>query len=114
MLEREPNRTTSVLRPMAVAFDQEGDSKNRCNALDVLSDTGVALDREAIQILLKDSDADVRTFALGLIQVSPDRDELMDIADRLAEDSTDPVFKDEAELLRRLLAPSNATVIHEV
>lgn len=104
-MECESTHTESILQSLIAVFDIENKSHERLIAIDVLCKVGVALDLKEINKLLTDNDKNIRTYALGLIQDSPDCDELLGNAIRMAiKEKPNSDFKTETELLERLIA----------
>jgi hypothetical protein len=81
-------------------------SRDRCDAIESLANGGIGLLRDEVEVLLTSTDPAVRLYALGLVDASPDRDELLVLARAMAEDGVDAEFRSEVVLLERLITAS--------
>ena len=91
-----------VLQAMLNAFNSNAETSKRCDAIESLAKSRIALSRRNLEKLLRSKDPDVNKFALGLFSDSPDRKELLEIAQALvSERNTD--FASEVELLEKQL-----------
>ncbi len=105
-LESAPTQGQPILGWLMIATDANGSTDERCQAIDRLADSRVALDREEVEGLLRNVDPDVRTYALALVQDSPDRIELMGLVRELAGGEAESAFQKEAELLLTIVNQS--------
>jgi len=104
LLEKAAQRTatdeSSVLQWLVMANDSAGRTSDRCSAIEDLATAGVPLLKEELLNLVKDKDAEVSTFSLGLVQKSPDKTALLEAA-KTADGRSD-MFVSELELLQSL------------
>ncbi|MFI5344640.1 MAG: SIR2 family protein, partial [Chlamydiales bacterium] len=101
---RTPSSDSSnVLDYLVSACDENLDPIVRCHAIENLADAHVSLHQEEIKQLMKSSIDEVATYALGLIPTSFNRDALLEIAKRLAQERPDSQFYAELEILLQLL-----------
>jgi hypothetical protein len=85
-------------------MDESTNAVDRCNAIEKLATGNVPLMPDAVQQLLSSKSSDVARFALGLVQMSDDRDALIAAAQSQADNGGDVAFKEELSLLKELLA----------
>lgn len=97
-----------VLQAMLNAFDSNADTSKRCDAIESLAKSRIALSRRNLEKLLRSKDPDVSKFALGLFSDSPDRKELLEIAQALVSERKAD-FASEMELLEKQLKTSSST-----
>lgn len=95
--------SSNVLDWLVSACDENLDPITRCGAIEKLAGAYVSLHREEVEQLLKTSNNQVATFALGLIPTSFNKEELLDIATRLDQERSDSQFHTELETLLQLL-----------
>jgi hypothetical protein len=69
-----------------------------------LADARVGLEAKDVEPLLNDPDVDVALYALALVQDSPDRDHLIEVAHKIADAGHQAPFANELETLITLLA----------
>jgi hypothetical protein len=74
----------------------------RCSAIEELANSKVALQKAEVESLLNSTHELVRIFALGLIEYSPDRAELLDIATTKATDNPNSAYHPEVTFLTEL------------
>lgn len=101
--ESEEDDTSSVLEWLMIASDHNQKMDNRSAAIEELAGTRVRLERQEIEQLLRADELQIRTYALGLIQDSPDRDALIKVARSIATENGEPVFEKETQILVKLL-----------
>lgn len=105
-LTAQPAGGEPLLDWLSVASDDTIASAKRCEALDWIASSSVPLPRSIVERFLNDRCDDVRTYGLGLLQDSPDRDELVGFARVLAAASPESKFASEEKLLHQLLENS--------
>lgn len=81
-------------------------TRDRCDAIERLADAALPLPGAEVEALLRSTDADVSLYALGLVQSSPDRERLLEVAKALAEAKGGAEFLAELKLLERLATPN--------
>jgi hypothetical protein len=93
----------SILRSTVATWDSAEPPERRCESIENLAAARVSLDATAVRQLLEDDDEQVRIYALGLVQDSMDRDELMRSVEKAAQAAPGSAFAAEAELLKPLV-----------
>ncbi len=101
--EEEKSNVDYILEWLVIANDIKRPAEDRCSAIERLASSRVGLEREDIKNLLQDDNSDVRTYALGLVQDSLDRENLVEFAQSIASEDIDSVFYNETQLLVELL-----------
>lgn len=96
----------SPLEQIVIAADASADIAQRCSAIETLAELQVSLGKDYIEGLLHSDKPDVKLNALGLVQASYDRNELLDRAGLLAAGGDDTAFSQELALLFKLYPPS--------
>lgn len=99
--------TSSILNSFVLACDENLDYADRCKAIEELAGTNVSLHKQEIEKLLKSSNDQVATYALGLIPTSFTSELLIEIAKKLAEDRPNSQFDAELNILLKLLKPND-------
>jgi len=94
----------SALEWMVVARAENAPTRERCAAIEGLADARIALQKDEVEALLRSQDPAVKLYALGLVQASPDRADLLALAKTIAGDETDTEFKAELSLLQEMAA----------
>ena len=84
------------------ALDTDESPDFRCRALEQLDERGLTLDSFLLQNLLRDPDATVARYALGLIFLSPNRLSLIDYA-TASSHASEPAFSEDLRLLREMI-----------
>jgi len=101
------NRTASILDDVVVAKTPSRSSNDRCLAIERLSISGVSVMGRDVESFLADQIPEIRLFALGLINNSPHRDQLLERAERIGAESGDEQFISELQLLRKMLGEAS-------
>lgn len=90
-----------LIDPTRRLLNENGEAKDRCEAIDELDAIGATLPPQWIRNLLNDDNATVARYALGLILLSPSAEELIAEAESCRH-SQDPTFGEEYMLLRKM------------
>lgn len=102
--ETETPRTEGILDDVMTATNNNSARQDRLDSIDRLASLQVSLKKEEIVPLLESEDPDLRKYALSLLQESPDREELIDIAEEIADDNPGSEFASEFEILKDLMS----------
>lgn len=105
--EDDKSSVDYILEWLVIANDIKLPAEDRCSAIERLASSRIGLEQEDIKKLLQDDNSDVRTYALGLVQDSLDREKLMEFAQSIASEDTDSVFYNEIQLLVELLTQNS-------
>jgi len=97
----------TVLQWLVTANHSTARPVDRCSAIEKLAETKISLLKEDVSPLLDCADAEVSTFALGLIPQSRGASVLTEAAHAKAATAANDTFASEVQLLRNLL-PANA------
>ncbi len=100
--DTEPD-ATRVLDWLTSANDDSLSDKLRCDAIEILANSGISLHHEEVIELLQNSSDDVSTYALGLVVTSYNRDQLLQDAEDIARNRPGSKFATEASTLRELV-----------
>jgi len=109
VLDKAPAYTDSVLAPVVLLADKRNKAEERCSAIEKLASLRIGLLQDDIEPLFRDPNAEIRVYALGLVQDSPDRDSLMQAARTIAEEEPDSPFAKETQMLAKLVDILDAT-----
>ena len=93
---------SSVLTALLDAFDHSKPERVRCDAIDLLLRTEFSMSANSIRDLLRDDSSPVRVFALGLILLANDQDQLLADARDVAKTRVDEALSKDIELLESL------------
>lgn len=102
LAQEESGRLDPILDDVVTAMDAQSNDAERCKAIDSLAACRTAFERQEIEALLRDGSEEIRTYALGLIRDSPDREELAILVSELASAAPDTAFAREAQVLGQL------------
>jgi hypothetical protein len=95
--------TSSILEWIVTATDDDRPTEDRCAAIEKLASNRVGLESQEVEGLLRCDNPDVQKFALGLVQDSPDFEELANLAQSMAKEDIGSSFDKETQLLVDLL-----------
>lgn len=95
--------TDEILQEVITATQTSAPRQDRLEAIDELAALQVSLEKDEILPLLKSNSQDVKKYALGLLQESTDRDNLIKTAEEIANQNPDSEFAVEFELLQELM-----------
>jgi hypothetical protein len=99
--QRTEKDESAVLDWLVLAKNVTARAAERCEAIERLADADVPLLKDDLLALVNDRDPEVSTFALGLVQRSADRDEIIDAAQNT--EARSDMFAEELRLLRSLV-----------
>jgi len=91
-----------VFAPVKQALDTEASVETRCRALEQLDEMSVPLDGTFLRQVMSDQHATVARYALGLVSLSPEREDLVQHAATTTH-ASDPAFLEDLALLREML-----------
>ena len=94
---------SNALQWMVTACADKASTGDRCTAIENLANARIPLPREEIESLLDSNDATVKLYSLGLIQASPEKDQLFVKAKAMAESDSEAEFKAEVKMLEQML-----------
>ena len=94
----------NALEWLVVARAERASTQDRCSAIESLADARIALPTEEVEALLNSPDPAVKLYALGLIQASPNRADLLALAKTIAHNEVDAEFNAEVALLDEMTA----------
>lgn len=106
-VSKDENYTESMLEWLVVARNTNRSQADRCAAIEKLADAKIILESQNIEPLIQDADELIRTYSLGLVQDSPDREELVTFAQSVSENDPDSMFAKETQTLIKILAKDN-------
>jgi hypothetical protein len=109
VLDKAPAYTDSVLAPLVLIAGEGNKAEERCGAIEKLASVRIGLFQGDIEPLFRDPNAEIRVYALGLVQDSPDRDSLLLIARTIAAEQPDSPFAKETQMLAKLIDILDAT-----
>jgi hypothetical protein len=109
VLDQAPACTDSVLTPVVLMADESNKPEERCGAIEKLASVRIGLLHDDIEPLFRDPNMEIRVYALGLVQDSPDRDSLLLTARTIAAEEPDSRFAKEAKMLAKLVDILDAT-----